>query len=57
MSGVKLPKGFGWQRLQREHPRKQFGKACELPRFGQSARIPDALRINKGITGLAPFEK
>ncbi len=24
MSGVKLPEGFGWQRLQRDHPRKQF---------------------------------
>lgn len=24
MRGVKLPEGFGWQRLQRDHPRRQF---------------------------------
>jgi GNAT superfamily N-acetyltransferase len=25
MNGVKLPVGFRWQRLQRDHPRQQFG--------------------------------
>jgi hypothetical protein len=24
MSGVKLPEGFRWERLKRQHPRRQF---------------------------------
>ena len=38
MSGVKLPAGFRWERLQREHPRRQF-------RSGQP-KVDDWLRTN-----------
>ncbi len=43
MRGVKLPEGFGWQRLQREHPRKQSGS-------GQP-EVDDWLRFNNRAPG------
>lgn len=36
MSGVKLPAGFRWERLERDHPRRQF--SCGQPQVDQWLR-------------------
>lgn len=36
MTGVKLPEGFRWERLRREHPRRHFG--CGQPAVDQWLR-------------------